>query len=350
MSAANQSEGHRKIAIRVGNWIGDVVMSLPALEIVRAHHPEAEIVAIGRPWIADLLGFRRDLVDRCIVAEDRRLLRHPLAFWRYCGNLRSERFNWGIAFTSHLKGALALFLSRAKITAGFGTPETRLFLSSTLRRKSLPKGGRHQSQNYLDLIDSVGFFYHESPPPTLHPDPALNAEVGARYLKDAASPLLAVHAGAAYGTAKRWLPERYAAVCRNYPRDHGGSVVLLGVPVEAETNRTIREACGDRAVIDLCGRTSLRESIALISMANAFLSNDSGLMHVAAAFSIPQVAIFGPTDISATFPHNPHAETLYRQVPCSPCFRRHCPIGHDCMRAVSGEDVEAALARVLAKP
>lgn len=339
-----------KIAIRVSNWIGDVVMNLPAIEVVRAHMSEAEIVAIGRPWAADLLGFRPDLVDRCIVAQDRRALRHPLAFYRYCRALRSERFDWALAFTSHLKGALAIWSTRAANSAGFGTAETWPFLKFPLSRKSLPKGGRHQSQNYLDLVDSVGFSYEQPPPPSLRPNPVLNEETRDRYLKESAAPLLVVHAGAAYGTAKRWLPDRYAAVCRKFLRDHGGSVILLGVPAEADTNRAIQQACSDGGVVDLCGRTSLRESIAIISMADAFLSNDSGLMHVAAAFSIPQVAVFGPTDIGATFPKNPRAETLYRKVACSPCFKRHCPIGHDCMRGVGEDDVSAALDRVLTKP
>jgi len=337
-----------KIAVRLTNWIGDVVMNVPALEILRENFPEAEITAIARPWVQGVLEFRPNLVDRWIVYDDRGSDRGAAGFFRFCRGLRSQEFDLGVAFTNHIKGALMLRLAGIPVRAGFANLETAPFLNRRLRRRSLHAVARHQSEDYLDLMAVAGLAVSRRPLPRLEPDPALAARVADRLNLAGAGPLLAVHAGAAYGTAKRWLPERYAVVCERIIRERGGRVALLGVAAEKDVNRAIAAAVDLPALHNLCGRTSLSESLALISAADAFLSNDSGLMHAAAAFAIPQVAIFGPTDVTATYPNNPRARTLYQKVPCSPCFRRHCPIGHDCMRAIAADAVLASLEDVLA--
>lgn len=331
-----------KIAIRVNNWIGDVVMSLAAIEQIRAQHPNAEIVAIARPWVQDLLAFRPDLIDRCIAYDDKGEMKGARGLWRISRQLRAERFDRIFVFTKHLKGAAMAWLAGIPIRAGLATPETRLFLNRGLPFRSLPKSGRHQSWNYLDAAAHAGVPVDAGAKPRLHELPELRERVQTRFLQDAPRPLLAVHAGAAYGTAKRWEPDRYAEICRRHAATTGGSVVLLGVASEADVNQRIAELAGD-GILNLCGKTRLDESIAMIGQCDIFLSNDSGLMHVAAAFGKPQVAVFGPTDAEATFPLNPAARVVRHPVSCSPCFQRHCPIGHDCMRGVSTDAVWQAL-------
>jgi len=335
---------HKKIAVRLSNWIGDAVMNIPALEAVRLNEPEAEIVAITRPWVKDVLSFRPDLVDRCIAFDDRVGTRHYLSF---LGELREEKFDEGIVFTNHIKGAMLMCFSGIPIRTGFATTETRLFLNRSLARKDLPLG-RHQSENYLDLVAEAGYSCKQRPAPRLIHDEAFNHQLITRFLSDLPRPILAVQAGASFGTAKRWLQDRYATVCAKFIAEHGGSVILLGTHSEAELNSTIAKDAGSRRVLDLTGKTSLRESMGLVSLADVFLSNDSGLAHVAAAFKTPQVTVFGPTDKTATAPYSPIAEVLYKPMPCSPCFHRHCPIGHDCMEAIEVAEVGAALNRALA--
>ncbi|CAM2068230.1 lipopolysaccharide heptosyltransferase II [Sulfidibacter corallicola] len=347
--ATDPSEGKgRKIAVRVSNWIGDVIMNLPGLEMLRHHYPDAEIVAIARPWVRGILSFRPDLVDRCIDFDDRGEAKSPLGFWRFARGLREERFDMAVVFTKHLKGALMMWVAGIPVRVGFGTAETRWFLNGHIMRKSLPKTGRHQSRDYLELLERAGSLapIEPSPLPRLDLDENLARQVRETFLAGAAGPVLAVHAGAAFGTAKRWSAEGYAETCRRFLERTGGTVILLGVPAEAEVNTLIEETVADPGLRNLCGKTSLPESVALISVSDGFLSNDSGLMHVAAAFAKPQVAVFGPTDIAATFPLNERARTVYHKVDCSPCFLRDCPIGHDCMKAVTPDEVSGEVNRL----
>lgn len=333
-----------KILVRTTNWIGDVVMNLPALDLLRRNYPDGEIVAVSRPWAGSLFRFRPDLIDRWVVLDDKHNFRALLSAAK---QLRQENFTHAFAFTNHFKGALLPWLARVPVRAGFLKWETRLFLQKGLRRAGLPPSGRHQSLNYVDLLASCGLDTGAPVTPRLHRIPDLAEAATAKHLNAAPRPWLLVHAGAAYGTAKRWLPERYGAVAKTFLAERGGSVVLLGVDSEREVNRTIAETAP--AAINLCGQTSLVDSLALIGEADAFLSNDSGLMHVAGAFGVPQVAIFGPTDPYATYPPNVLGSVVHEPVACSPCFKRHCPIGHDCMVGVEADRVWQRLNDMLEK-
>ncbi len=337
---------YRKIAVRVPNWIGDVIMALPALEQLRAAYPDAEICAVARPWVKDLLAWRNDLIDRCIDFDDKGTHRGLTGLWRFGRALAAERFDLGVVLTKHFKGAFVFTVARIPRRIGFATPETRYFLHHALPRKKLPKSGRHQSCDYTDMLATTGLTQAATTTmaPRLHRDEARLKEAETAFLVDLPKPWLMVHAGAAFGTAKRWGVEGYRDVCLDFIKRSGGSVVLLGVKAEAEVNDNIATALDPAHHRNLCGATSLSQSLALIAAADRFLSNDSGLMHAAAAFAVPQVAIFGPTDIEATFPFSDKARTVYHKVDCSPCFQRHCPIGHDCMKAVSSQAVGKALA------
>ena len=321
-----------KIAIRVCNWIGDVVMNLPAIEIIRKKYPHAELVAIGRPWVADVLAFRPDLINRFIAFDDKKLHKGMGGLWRFARQLKDERFDKGFVFTKHFKGAAMMAFAGISPRAGLKTPETWLLLNRGIHFKRLPRSGRHQSLNYVDMVceaEGLKAKDYYSSKPTMHTDEPLKEASVEKFIGQSEAPRLVVHAGAAYGTAKRWLPERYAAVCQHFVRRHpDGVVVLLGVASEKEVNEEIENALKPANVRNLCQKTSLKESLALISSAHYFISNDSGLMHAASAFERPQVAIYGPTDRHATYPLNPQSKLVFKEIECSPCFKRHCPLGH----------------------
>lgn len=330
-----------KIAVKVSNWVGDVVMNLPALDALRAHYPSAEIVAIARPWVKHLFHFRKDLVDRTIVFEDA-IMKRPLELKRYIASLRAERFDLGVALTRHFKGAFLLRAAGIPVRIGFSTAASRLFLNRPLSRGTLPRD-RHQSLNYLDLLAQAGGIVSDPVPPRLSPDLELNQQLSEKFLGgDRRGPLLVVHPGAAYGTAKRWFPERFGDVCQWFLETYGGHVAVLGMPIEQDVSR-INARVTATGYLDLIGKCNLKESIAFTSLADMVLSNDSGMMHVAGAFQRPQVAIFGPTDVKATFPLNPKAKTLIHEVACSPCKHRVCPIGHDCMKGIEVSQVAATV-------
>lgn len=336
-----------KIAVRVTNWIGDVIMNLPALEALRAAYPRAEIVAIARPWVAQLLQFRPDLIDRCLSFDDQRSHRGVSGFWKFCRQLRKEKFALGVVFTKHLKGALMMAAAGVPQRVGILTPETRWFLKGGVAKSRLPKSGRHQSENYLDVLRHGLGVAAPKASPRLMVDAQLLQNVFKKLLPTAPRPLLGIHAGAAYGTAKRWSAEGYAEVITQFLQTTEGSVVLLGVTAEADVNRVIVDTVQSSRLFNLCGNTTLQESLVLIGGCDVFLSNDSGLMHAAAAFQIPQVAIYGPTDVHATFPLSQVAKIISHPVACSPCFKRHCPIGHECMKGVGGPEVWSTVQSLL---
>ena len=158
--------------------------------------------------------------------------------------------------------------------------------------------------------------------------------------------LIGINPGATYGTAKRWFPERYAALCRMIQTSFGGRFLVFGGPAEEALGERIVKLIGNQGG-NLCGRTSLREAMALIERCALFVTNDSGLMHVAAAFDIPQIVIIGSTDPVRTGPSNPRSRIVKAPTPCSPCLKTECPTDHYCMKEVSVEMVYAAAASFL---
>lgn len=340
--------GHPKIAIRLSNWLGDLVMSLPAVETIRRTFPEAEIVAIARPHLDDLVRHPKGLIDRVIHFRDRDPGFGMRAFFSFCRQLRLEGFDRSFVLTRHPKGALMMWLAGVPNRVGFSVLRRMLRFSRKGGRRTGKKHRGHDSERYLTLLRDNGFGSPNLPVvPRLEPDPDAQTRVVKDLLEGNPQPYLVLHAGAAYGTAKRWLPERFAQLGRRFQDRFGGAVILLGVASEADVNASIAQHMERFNVINLCDRTSLAQTLAIVSQARVFVSNDSGLMHVAAAFSRPQVAIFGPTDVSATFPYNANSVLIWKDVFCRPCFKRHCPIDHRCMTRIQTDDVWQAVKRLM---
>jgi len=155
---------------------------------------------------------------------------------------------------------------------------------------------------------------------------------------DPATPLAGIAPGAAYGPAKRWFPDRFATVADRLAEEFGCAVLVFGSAGDRESAGAV-QASARTALVDLAGTTSLREALALISRCRVFVSNDSGLMHVAAALGVPTAAIFGSTNPLTTGPRGPRFSIIRRPVDCSPCLRETCPEDFRCMDAITAEDV-----------
>ena len=326
-----------KIAVRCNNWIGDVVMSLPALASVRRHYPDAEIVAITRPWARDLLSFVPDLIDRVIDFDEKGDDRGLTGLWRFSRKLVPEQFDLGLVFTRHARGIMLMQLARVNKVYGFSV--VKRLLGS---RGDQSQTKRHQKHRYLDLVAGLGVST-ENIEVKLR-IPASLSDVSRRFLQHVPRPHVFFHAGAAYGTAKRWTIKGFVEAAKGVTQA-GGQVILLGVAEESDVNLQIQAACP--SVYNLCGKTTLRESIALLASADAFLGNDSGLMHVVAAWQRPQVTIFGPTDELESYPDNPFATTIAGEAHCRPCHLRDCPIDHMCMKSVPTDRVIHALKQAI---
>ncbi|MFQ5778995.1 MAG: glycosyltransferase family 9 protein, partial [Terriglobia bacterium] len=214
----------------------------------------------------------------------------------------------------------------------------------------------HETYYYLELLRRVGWLAALPVVARIPLAPAhaaveqMRTRLWAREGAGRAARLRVVLApGATYGSAKCWLPERYAELADRLVETYDAAVLLCGAPSEVPLGQAI--AARMRApAISLIGQTTLEEFLALLPSADLFIGNDSGAMHLAAGVGLPQVVIFGPTDELGTGPLNPRARLVKQPVSCSPCFLRRCPIDHRCMTRVSVETVWQAVEAALADP
>src|SRR5712692_9074046 len=334
-----------KILIRATNWVGDAVMSIPALEAIRARWPRAEIAVLGRAWVTDLY---RDqgYADRLLLFDHTGRHRGWLGRRKLAAELAREHFDVALLLQNAFEAAWLAWRARIPVRIGYNR-DARGFLLT--RAVPVPRPGEapaHESYYYLELLRRAGWIAH------LPAVECVSLRVEAAMRDRAAETLrragargnalrVAFAPGAAYGSAKCWLPERYAALADRLFADFDADVVLFGTAAERGMARSIATAMRRRPVM-LVGETSIGELPALLSACDLFIGNDSGAMHVAAAVGLPVVGIFGPTDPQGTSPLTPRFRLVRRPVSCSPCFLRHCPVDHRCMTRVEVVAVYAA--------
>jgi len=333
-----------RVCVRATNWLGDAVMSLPAIRAIRHIFPHAHIAVIARPWVADLYA-RETSIDRVIPYTARKGLRAKREF---AARLRHERFDGAILLQNAFDAALIAWLARIPERIGYNRDARGLLLTSAI---PVPEPGdipRHQRFYYLELLRRAGMMERFPPSGAIRLDGIDAArESGAAHLASLgiAGPVIGISPGAAYGNAKRWLPERFAEVARTFPECP--RVLLFGSQSEhalceevaARLSGNCRSSRID--VHNLAGATTLREFIDLTAACRLFLTNDSGAMHVASALGVPTVAVFGATDDATTGPTGPLARVVREHAECSPCLLRECPIDHRCMTAVTSGRVSA---------
>ena len=328
-------------------WIGDAVMSEPLLARLAARGEVLTVAAL--PWVAPVYRAMPQVagVIELPFAHGRADLR---ARWRLGRTLRG-RFDAAYVLPNSFKAALLPWFAGIARRVGYRGEARRGVLNETLPN---PAGRPPMVAFYRALADGpAGTAHGADVRPALH----LAHEVLAQ-----ATQTVGVHPGAywafapgaEFGPAKCWPPEHYAALARTLQSRHGQPVLLLGSSKEAALCEHIA-ALAPGACRVLAGQTSLNDAMALIAAARGVVTNDSGLMHVAAAFGVPQVAVFGSTSPEHTPPLNPKARVLWLkdelQLDCAPCFDRTCRYGHTrCLTGVSAERVDAALTDALGGP
>jgi len=337
-----------KILIVAPNWIGDAVLSLPVVDGCGQLWQEAELTVLARTRVAELFEARESEVR--VLEYERgngpQRLSNLMALGR---SLRRERFDLAILLPNSLGSAVMTRLAGVPQRLGYSTDGRGWLLTQRLedRRK---ERGLHQVDYYLGLLRSLGASQVDRIPRLQLKEKCI--EMGLNLLSDMGIDkrelLIGVHPGAAYGETKRWFPERFGAVLGRLQKS-GRRFLLLGGPGEELIAQQI-SAEMDHPVIDLIGRTTVAEALALIGRCSLFLSNDSGLMHVAAALNIPQVALFGSTDPQKTAPLNNRAVVIHPEhVSCTPCFKRSCPEDLECMKAITVDEVATAAVQLLAE-
>jgi len=330
-----------KVLVRATNWLGDAVMSIPALREIRRSYPGAEIVILARPWVADLYS-REEFCDRIIRYENTGRHRGAAGKARLISELRTEKFDDAILLQNAFDAALIAKGAGVKRRMGYSRDGRGFLLTDSIAVPSAGEIPDHQRFYYLELLRRAGLI-DELPECA---DIRLGGIRGAQeagwetWLKRGlkAKRWIGVSPGAAYGGAKRWIPARFAEAASTLADQLDCDIAIFGSPAEAPLAQSIAAMIGPSAH-SLAGETSLAEYIDLASTCSVYLTNDSGPMHVAAALGIPTVAIFGATDHIATGPSASWAKVVREPVDCSPCMLRECPIDHPCMTGVSGDRV-----------
>ena len=334
----------QRILVRSTNWVGDAVMTIPALEALRAQFPRAEIVLLSKPWVSELF-WHHPAVNRQIIYKPGSEHQGPRGFLKLVQEIKAEKFDAAVLFQNAFQAAWMAWLARIPLRIGYAR-DHRGFLLNDAIEPPVPAAYGHQAHYYLQLLFRSG----------LIPKPEPVAEIRIRLAEEEKAWALrkldtlglggqrfivGIAPGAAFGPAKRWLPERFAGLADRLIGALNADVLIFGSAAERPLADEIAGAMKHTPTI-VAGETSLRELLSLMAGCRLIVANDSGPMHLAAAMGIPLVAIFGSTDERATGPLATRVRIVKKDVECSPCGRRVCPIDFRCMAELSVEEVYRA--------
>jgi heptosyltransferase-2 len=328
-----------KILVRATNWVGDMVMSLPALEALKANFPHGSITVVARPWVIPLIK-NHPAVDHVIsfkkgdgfsdtIMETARIIRL----------IRSGRYDIAFLFQNAFEAALLAYLGGVKNRVGYDTDGRGILLTHAIvRNEELLK--LHQVEYYLSILRAMGM-------EAVTKDPQLSiddndkkdvTELLALNGVEENDLLLGLSPGAIFGPAKRWPADRFALIGDWAIERWGAKVAVLGTPGETDICSNLAGSMKHPSV-NLCGETSLGQAMALIKRCRFFVTNDSGLMHVAAGLDVPMVSIFGSTDHVATGPRSRFAKIVRHETDCSPCLKPECTTDFKCMLDIHPDEV-----------
>jgi heptosyltransferase-2 len=340
-------ESIKRLVVRAPNWIGDAVMCEPALRGLRTLFPSAEITLLAKPLVGELFIAYRGL-DRVLVYDDKRTHAGMSGKWALAKMLRQHRFDLAVLLQNAFEAAFLTWLAGIPRRYGYATDGRTFFLTDPV---AVPDRTvfTHQVGYYWDLLKPLGVT-GEPPTPSLVVSPDEERALETRLAAAGIGPsdiVIGVNPGSTYGSAKRWLPERFAEVAQKLAgrlRQNEGqpvAVMVLGAKGEESLGQEIAARVDVRSSV-LSGATTIRELMAATKRCRLLLTNDTGPMHIAAAFGVPVVAIFGPTDWRTTAPYGQEQAIVREPVDCAPCLLRECPIDHRCMTRVSVERVYEA--------
>jgi len=319
-----------KILIILPNWLGDAVMTTPAIELLAKHYPDARFIFVGSYVSIEALK-HHPLCDRAIVDTTKKASSRLLATYKLAREI--GRCHLAISFRNQIHASLLLYFSGTVVTIARRSWHSRFLLSHTPKIKT----NQHLVIQYakLAMVDRNDFSEDEIGPLKLYIKP-----------KQFARPMLGINAGATYGSAKRWYPERFAAVAAHFHKEY--DIIIFGGPNEVEMAAEIQANLQKLQVnnyTNLAGKTTIEELCANIGGSSLFITNDSGPMHVAAAYQVPTVAIFGPTKYKETSQWKNEKSVIVRhEMDCSPCMKRECPLKHhECMTTITASEVIEAV-------
>jgi len=334
----------QRVLVRAPNWIGDAVMCEPALRGLRSLFPQAELTLLAKSSIAELFIAYPGL-DRVLVYDDKGMHAGLSGKWSLAGTVRRYRFDLAVLFQNAFEAAFLTWLAGVPRRYGYATDGRTFFLTDPIAvpDRTVPT---HQAGYYWNVLKPLGIA-GEPPAPTLvvtaDEERVLETRLASAGI-GSSDIVIGINPGSTYGSAKRWLPDRFAEVAQRLAgrlrQDEGRhvAVVILGAAGEESLGKDIAARVEARSVV-LSGATTIRELMAATKRCRLLLTNDTGPMHIAAACGVPVVAVFGPTDWRTTAPYGQEQSVVREPVDCAPCLLRECPIDHRCMTRVSVDRV-----------
>ncbi|HIJ78189.1 MAG: lipopolysaccharide heptosyltransferase II [Desulfobulbaceae bacterium] len=333
-----------KILIRSTNWIGDAVMTTPAVRTIRQNFPDAEITVLAYPWVADIF-LASPHVDK-VMLYHKNTLHHGLGgLWRLSREIAAKHFDLAILLQNAFEAALLVKLAGIPVRAGYKRDGRSLLLSHGVKIKKSIRG-KHHVYYYQGLMRDLGLSCGAD---KLFLRLSDDTMTWARQLiaEQSKGVVVGLNPGAAYGPAKRWPAERYAGLAARLAEERQATLLVFGTKSDNAAAAEIKEAAPGR-VVDLTGNTTLAQAMALIGLCDAFVTNDSGLMHVAAAQDTPLVAIFGSTNDVATGPFSERSVVVRKELACSPCMKTHCKQNDfACMLQIGVDEIFEQTCRLL---
>lgn len=321
-------------------------MALPALRAVKQKYPDAAISIVARPYVAEI--YRDQQICEELIAYDPG---GEHKGWRgrerLASKLRERKFDVALLLQNAFDAAWLAWRAGIAERIGYARDGRSLLLTRAI---GVPKPGEipaHEKFYYLELLRRAGWLeaLEDLEHIPLNVPESRRRHAAETLIEAGARPdafRVAIGAGASYGSAKCWFPERFAEVANRLQSTRDADVVLFGTQGEAAVSNAIT-ANLRRKPVDLTGKTGIGELPALLSQCHLFLGNDSGAMHVAAAVGLPVVAVFGPTDPEGTSPVTTRFSLVQQKPYCSPCFLKRCPTDHRCMKSVTPDMVQVAM-------
>ncbi|MCL4431596.1 MAG: lipopolysaccharide heptosyltransferase II [Epsilonproteobacteria bacterium] len=313
------------ILILLPNWLGDAVMATPAIEALCVAYPEAKLTMVGSSVSIEALKHHPQCL-RSYVDETKKSSNRFLNTYRFAKEV--GKHDIAITFRNQLHSSLILFLSGTAVTAGRKSWHSQFLLTHAIK----PSHPSHLVEQYRDIAQALS-----KQPLDIG---QLQIHIPVHHYE---RPTLGINPGATYGSAKRWYPEKFAQVARAFSQSH--EIVIFGGPNEVEMANDIESQLEEITVSNMAGKTSVEELCARIGGLDIFITNDSGPMHVAGAYQVPTVAIFGPTrHLETSQWQNEKSIIVRHDMECAPCMKRECPLGHhECMKSITSAEVIEAV-------
>ena len=314
-------------------------MTTPAVRAIREGFPNAHISFLAKPWVAPVFE-KSEHIDRLIIYDGERRHKGFFGKFRLARDLEKYDFDAAILLQNAFEAALISLLAGIPLRIGYSRDARRLLLTHAVPCTNEIKT-KHQTEYYLNILRRIGIendnrdLYLK-----LNQNDRFRAEkILLEHHLSLGEKIIGINPGATYGPAKQWPPDRYARLADRIQTFSEVRVIIFGGPGDQNLGQKISELMRHQP-LDLSGKTSLGEAMALIERCDLFITNDSGLMHVAAALDVPLVAVFGSTNPVATGPLGSNSKVVQAAVPCSPCLKSNCPEGHlKCMDQIEVDHV-----------